>query len=162
MTAYKGRNRRIKDALVTILTGINYDPGGTGAEPAFVSVLDNTKDKFEGYPAVTILPNNLGSATGSNTEKEHTVDFAIFTHLPVEDSNTVESALYNQMYDLTDLIIDTLEHADFINTLGTADPTIQNLKMEVPQTRWFIAQGKSGGLLIVNVDVQITYSIDVH
>lgn len=156
-------NRHIKDALVTVLQGIKYDPLGNGNnEAAFVSVLDNTKDDFEGYPAVTVLPNNLGSVTGSSSQKDHTVAFAVFMHLPIEDPSNVESALYNQMYDLTDLIVNTVEHNDYIGTLSQIDSTIQNWIMEVKKARWYVGKGKSGALLIVNVDVEITYSKDVY
>ena len=158
MTAYKGQSRRIKDTLVTIISGITYDSGG-GAEPAFVSVQDSTKDAFSGYPAVRILPNQLSSQTGTNTERDHTVSYALILHLPLEDANNVESATYNQMYDLTDLITDTLQHSDFIRQLETLDPNIQLFKnLEVKNTSWRVASGKTGGMLFANISVDITYS----
>lgn len=158
---YKGMNRRIKDALVTILSGITYDAGG-GAEPAFVSVLDNTKDEFEGYPAIRVLPNNLSSVVVENTQNDHTVSFAVIMHFPLNSPGEVESSIYNRMYDLTDLIVDTAEHADYLGTLSSIDPQIQNWIMVVKQGRWYIANGKAGSLLLCNLDIEITYSKDVY
>ena len=79
MTAYVGNNRLIKDAVISILQAITYDAGG-GAEPAFVQVLDNTHDAFDGYPSVRVLPNTLKSVTETNMSREHTVSFAAIIH----------------------------------------------------------------------------------
>jgi hypothetical protein len=161
MASYKGKNRRIKDGLVQILQGITYDTGA-GPEPAFVSVLDNTKDEFEGFPAVVVLPNTISSMTATNAEKDHTVSFAVIMHFPLSSPDVVESDTYNHMYDLTDLIIDTTEHADYIGKLSQIDSTIQNWVMDVKQARWYVGQSKSGALLICNVNVEISYSRDVY
>ncbi|MEC5150872.1 hypothetical protein [Cryobacterium sp. GrIS_2_6] len=161
MSAYKGKNRRIKDALVAILSGITYDTGA-GAEPAFVSVLDNTKDEFEGYPAVRVLPNTIASTTSSNSSKDHVVSFAVIMHFPLNSPSEIESDIYNRMYDLTDLIIDTTEHSDYIGKLSTIDPLIQNWMMDVTSVRWHIASGKSGSLLLCNMNIDISYSKDVY
>ena len=161
MTAYKGNNRRIKDALITILSGISYDTGA-GPEPAFVNVLDNTKDEFEGYPSVRVLPNNIISTTITNVEKDHVVSFAVIMHFPLNSPYEVESTVYNRMYDLTDLIIDTTEHADYVGQLTKNDPLIQNWMMNVTSVRWHIANGKSGSLLLCNMNIDISYSKDVY
>jgi hypothetical protein len=160
MTAYKGRNRRIKDALVTILQGITYD-AGSGAEPAFVSVLDNTKDEFEGYPAVRVLPNNLASVTGSTYQRDHTVSYAVIMHFPLEDPNNIESQLYNQLSDLSELIVNVMEQADKSATLSSIDPVIQDWKIDVKSARWYVAAGKAGSLLLSNIDIEVTYSQDL-
>lgn len=161
MVVYKGMSRKLKDAVVTILAGIQYD-AGSGVESAFVDVLDSTKDAFNGYPAVRVLPNNLGSQTGTNTERDHTVSLAIILHLELEDPNNVESAIYDQMYDLTDLIVDTLQSADFSRQLETIDPTITSFfKLEVNNSDWRVASGKTGGMLFANITCDITYSKDV-
>ncbi|WP_427007195.1 hypothetical protein [Pseudarthrobacter sp. H2] len=157
MSIYKGMNRKIKDAVVTMLSGITYDTGA-GAEPAFVNVLDNTKDEFDGYPSVRLLPNGMTSTTATSDEKDHTVSFAAIMHFPLNSPTDVESATYNHMYDLTDLIVDTTEHGDHINQLSAIDPTIANWIMNVTQVRWFIANGKSGALLLCNINIEVSYS----
>lgn len=159
--AYKGNNRKIKDALISMLQGITYDTG-SGPEPAFVNVLDNTKYEFEGYPSVLVLPNTLASTTAQSAQMDHTVSFATIMHFSLSDPATIETATYNQMYDLTDLIVDTVEHGDYIGQLSTIDPTITNWRMDVKQARWYVATGKIGALLLCNVDIEVTYSKDVY
>lgn len=160
--AYKGMTRRIKDAVVTILGGIKYDPTGAGTnEPAFVSVLDNTKDDFEGYPAVRVLPNRLASATATNMERDHTPSLAIIVHWPLEDPANVESALFNQMYDITDLIVDAIEHGDYIGELSTLDAAIPSWMMNVRDARWTTGKGKAGALLLLSINIDISYSKDI-
>lgn len=160
MSDYRLMSRRIKDAVIVMLQGIQYDTG-SGPEPAFVNVLDNTKDDFEGYPSVRVLPNNLASVTGDNVDKDHTVAFAVLMHFPLEDPNNIESNIYNQMYDLTDLIVNTIEHSDYIGKLSQIDPSIQSWMMEMKSARWYVATGKVGGMLIVNVALEISYSKEV-
>jgi hypothetical protein len=65
------------------------------------------------------------------------------------------------MYDLTDLVIDTLEHGDYIGKLSQIDPTIQTWMMNVPQSRWYVGVGKPGALLLAEITVELTYSKDV-
>jgi hypothetical protein len=165
MTAYKGNSRKIKDGLIQILQGITYgdpDPLTGVLQPAFVQVMDNTKDEFEGYPSVRVLPNVLTSATADNIDVDHTVSFAVIMHFPLSSPTNVESATYNQMYDLTDLIIDTTEHADYIGKLSTIDPTFTNWIMSVKQATWRVASGKTGAMLLCNVNVEVSYSKSVN
>lgn len=160
MSAYKGMNRKLKDALITIISAITYDTG-SGAEPAFTAVLDNTKDEFKGYPAVRVLPDNLASVTGSNVQKDHTVAMAAIVHWPLQDPTNIESDLYNHMYDITDLLVDTIEHADNSGQLAQIDPTITNWKMDVKRANWTVASGKAGAFLLLNVAIEFCYSKDV-
>ncbi len=158
MAAYRGNSRKIKDALITILQGITYDTGG-GAEPAFVQVLDNTKDEFEGYPSVRVLPNTLSSVTADSESRDHTVAFAVIMHFPLSSPTDVESATYNHMYDLSDLIMDTAEHADYIGQLSTIDPTFINWLMNVTQVRWYISpNAKPGPILLCNINIEVSYA----
>jgi hypothetical protein len=161
MTAYKGNSRKIKDGLVQILQGITYDTGA-GAEPAFVQVLDNTKDEFEGYPSLRVLPNNISSASADNADKNHTVSFAIIMHFPLSSPTDIESTTYNRMYDLTDLIIDTLEHDDYIGQLSKIDPSFVNWIMDIKQGSWRVATGKTGALLLCSINAEISYSKAVY
>lgn len=161
MPAYIGRSRRIKDALVQILHGITYDTGA-GAEPAFAQVADNTHDEFTSYPAVRVLPNVLVSTTAAFAQKDHAVTFAVITSLPLNNPDDIESATYNHMYDLADLITDTLEAADYDDLLTDIDPQVSNVVMEVNQGRWYVAEGGTGSLLLCNIEVQVTYAKDVN
>jgi hypothetical protein len=156
MTVIHGLNRRIKDALVSILSGLTY-----GGEPAFVSVLDNTHAEFSGSPVARVLPDGYKSVTGSNYQKDHTVSFSIIISWPLEDPSDVEADLYNAMYDLTDVVVNALELGDHAGQLTTVDPTIQDWKMDVTKAAWRLAAGKTGALLLDEIIVEVTYSQDV-
>lgn len=161
MTSYKGMNRRLKDALVTILSAVQYDAGG-GPENAFAQVIDNTHDEFEQSPTLRILPNRLASITGSDTQKDHTVSLSAIMDFPLQDPANIESTTYNQMYDLVDLVVDTIEHADYIGQLSEIDPLIKNWKMDVTQATLSLAGTKEGAALLCNINIELTYSKDVY
>jgi hypothetical protein len=157
MTAYKGMSRHLKDALITILQGIKYDVGN-GPEAAFTNVIDNTDNSFESSPTVEVLPETITSVSALTAEKDHTVGFIVRMIWNLQDSSTTESQKFNQAYDLVDLIINTVEHGDYIGQLSTIDPTIQSWLMDVKQAKGWIASGKAGALLIWQVNIIISYS----
>lgn len=156
MTVVHGMNRKIKDALVTILTGLTY-----GGEPAFVSVLDNTHSEFAGSPVARVLPDGYRSVTGSNYQKDHMVSFSVIISWPIEDPSNIEADLYNAMYDLTDVVVNALELGDHAGRLSAIDPTIQDWKLDVTRANWRLAAGKTGALLLDEIIVEITYSQDI-
>jgi hypothetical protein len=80
---------------------------------------------------------------------------------PLEDPSNVEKDLYNSMYDLTDVIVNALEHDDHIGQLSVIDPTIQDWMMNVNSAKWHAAVGKTGALLICDINVAVSYSQDV-
>ncbi|MEA9986253.1 hypothetical protein [Subtercola sp. RTI3] len=159
-TDTRGLNRRIKDALVTILSSLQYD-AGSGAEDAFVDVVDNTRDAFEGSPIARVLPDGFASTPGSNSQNDHTPKFDVIVSWPLEDPSDVESALYDQLYDITDLIVNKVEHDDWVDELTQIDPNIQNWIMDIGKVSWRIASGKSGALLLLEIVIGITYSQDL-
>jgi hypothetical protein len=157
MTVIPGMNRMIKDALVTILTGLTY-----GGETAFANVTDNTHNDFEGSPIARVLPGGYQSVTGSNVQRDHTVSYSIILSWPLENPSDVEADLYNQMYDLTDLIVDTLQHDDYIQKLSTINPLITNWLLDANRATWRIAAGKIGALLLCEINVMVSYSKDIQ
>lgn len=161
MTDTRGLNRRIKDALVTILSGMTYD-AGAGAEPAFANVVDNTHNDFEGSPIARVLPSDYTSVTGSNVQRDHTVTYSVILSWALEDPRDIEANLYNQMYDLTDLIVNTLQSDDYSGELTSLDPKIQDWMMNVNQATWRIGAGKTGALLLCEIKVAVTYSQDIY
>ncbi|MGO4470336.1 hypothetical protein AB4Y95_00155 [Arthrobacter sp. M-10] len=160
MTSYKGDSRKIKDGLVQILQGITYD-GGSGQEPAFAQVITDSRDQFEASPTVMILPTGLTSQTSTNVEFDHTNSFSLWIFLSITDPEAVESAVFDQMLDLVDLVVDTTEHADRIGQLSTIDPTFQNWMMNIARSRIYVSGGKGGAYLVADMTVQVSYSKDV-
>lgn len=149
----RGMSRRIKDALVAILSGLEYQ-----GETAFVSVLDNTRGEFDGYPSLRVLPGELSSESSDSADMDHTVEYAAIMHFKLQTTDEIESETYDRMYDYTDLIMNTLEQADTRRTLSEIDPDIQSWMLSVPNARWFVGQSASGALLLCNVVVQVSYS----
>lgn len=160
MAAYSGVSKRFKDALVGILSAIDYD-GGNGAEPAFVSVVDNTKDEYDAYPVLRVLPGHIDDQKGATGQNDRTVNFMLIGHLPLEDVATVPSVTFDQMYNLTDLIIDQLDNADFDNQLQTIDPSIPTFLLNVTRGDWTTEPTKAGAQLTWNIDVEVSYSKDL-
>src|SRR5688572_5486872 len=115
--AYSGPSKKIKNALKTVLEGIEYD-AGSGDEPAMY-VKDSSHGAFDGYPAVRILPADIGNDKSSTAEQERAPAYLLMVHLPMEDTPESESETYDKMYDLTDLIMDTLDQGDRDNVLTT-------------------------------------------
>ena len=153
MADTRGMSRRIKDAIVSILAGIEYE-----GETAFVSVLDNTKDEFTGYPSVRVLPSELSSSELDSADRDHAVEYAAIMHFPLNSPTDVDSEVYDRMYDLTDLIINTLELHDQDGGLSAIDPEIQAWLMSVPSARWYVGQSEAGALLLCNVTIKVRYS----
>ncbi|HET6924999.1 MAG TPA: hypothetical protein VFH39_04175 [Candidatus Saccharimonadales bacterium] len=156
--SYKGTSRKVKDCLVNILTNLTYD-AGSGAEPLFVKVLDNTHDEFEGYPIARVLPDRAASSVQDSISWLHEDSFAIIVTWPLTDPSNVESDLYNAAYDCADLVRDTLEHDDHAATLNSIDPTLSWNFATVPSTSWRVATSKQGGaILALSLNVTISYS----
>lgn len=155
---YIGTSKRIKNALKTVLSAITYDTG-SGSEPAFLSVLDNTKGEFDGYPSIRILPGDITTEKASVFENDRTVNFVIRVHLFMENKPESESATYDWMYNLTDLILDTLDVGDSTGALNTADPTLQNILMlNATRGDWIVAETDSATALLCDVNCSVHYS----
>ena len=160
MPGYNGRSKRIKNALMSILSDIEYD-AGSGSEPAFTQVVDNTSTEFESYSSLRVLPGDLDTNKASVAENDRTVSYVVYVHLPLEAKPVSESATYDKMYDLTDLIIDRLDVGDYDNALNTSDPTVGTHFLDAERGDWIVNTSKGGAILICQVNVNVRYSIDL-
>lgn len=161
MASYSGKSKRIKNALKIMLTAVQYD-AGSGGEAAFTSVLDNTRGEFDGYPAARILPADLTTTKASVGQNDRSVNFIVVVTLPLEDSPETEAATFDKMYDLTDLIIDTLDQGDFIGAVNTADPTIGTYILNATRGDWMVVDTKAGLQLTCDVNVEVKYSKELY
>lgn len=146
-----GKSRSIKDALVTLISGIEYQ-----SEPAFTEVVGNPDTAFDGYPSVRVLPGKLATVKGSTGQNDKTPDYIVRTHIEV-DNNDWQPAI-DQAYDLTDLIVDTLDTADNQGTLNTIDPSLGLLKVNATGGEWFPQETQAGVVLMCDINVEVTYS----
>lgn len=161
MAAYKGQSRKIKDALVTILSGIEYEKTAGNLEDAFVSVKGYAFGEFDGFPAVRILPGQVDKERGSMSQDDRSVAFVVRVHVEREQDTSEEHDI-NHVYDLTDLIMNRLDGADFHNTLEQVDPTIGTYMLECQRGEWSEVTSSVGALLMCDVDVSVSYSKDLE
>jgi hypothetical protein len=145
-----GKSRAIKDALLTTLQNMGSTSDGT----KLVSVLDNTRGAFEGYPAAQLLPMRLDNSVLANHQQERTSNYVLLVHIPMEDTPETEQTAYNTMYDIVDLVTDTLDTASFDLGVGV-------LLLETTLADYQVATMKNGVTLLVRIDIKAMYTKDV-
>lgn len=149
-----GTTRKVKDALVQILSGLQLDN-----DAAFTKVIDNTHDEYQGYPIARILPDSSRSSVEDSTSWLHQDSYSIIVTWPLTDPSNIESDMYNDSYDIADLVRNSLEHDDHASLLNQLDPSLTWQFATVPNTTWRVATSKSGGaVLAITLSVQVTYS----
>lgn len=161
MASYSGQSNKVKAALMTMVTQITLDRG-SGSEPAFVAVRDNAFGSFDGYPLVRVLPGDLQTVKTDVGANERTLVFDLFVHVPLEDSEQTQTTSYSQMYDLTDLLLDTLDAGDFHGALTQIDSTIGTFILNATRGDWTVVPSNGGSVLVCDVNVEIRYSKDFY
>lgn len=148
--------RRIKDALVTLLTGLQY-----GGEDAFQLVTSDPSKEPDQEPWALVFPNEMLSVKGATGQQDRTVSFDILMSLNLEDNARTQSETYDYMYDLTDLVLSGLESSDFHDSLNAIDSSLGTWILDVPRAQFSPAESKNGLILLCIVNVGLTYSIDL-
>lgn len=151
--AYDGISKRVKDALKQLLTEQQVD-----GHPAFSAVLDSTRGEFASYPAVRVLPADVTNTQAATAENDRVQQFTVRVTLPLENNPAGEAATIDRMYDLTDLIIDTIESGDHLGRMSQIDPTVEVLIMTASRGDWSKDQSKVGLIMMCDVAVSVTYS----
>jgi hypothetical protein len=154
--AYDGKSKRIKNALVSVLTAITYND-----ESAFTQVLDNSRNVFDSYPNVQVLPGDVSNEKTTTGQTDRTPAYIIRIRIPLEDANQTQSTAYDHMYDLTDLVLDELDTSDHDSTLNDIDPTLGVYMMDATRGDWMVVPSSGGDTLLCDVNVQVTYSKDL-
>lgn len=144
-----GKVKSIKDKLVTLITGLQYN-----GNPAFVDVYDYYIDTYTGYPiAVILLSNNQGDF-GTSAQNDRVDIFDIHVILSLEDGGMSRSAVQDYMYDLLDLVRDVIDNSQDLEGFVTymnptiADPAIVD-----------IGNGESAD---AKVSVEVRYTVDIN
>jgi hypothetical protein len=146
----KSKIRSIKDALVTLLSGIHVD-----GEPAFVEVKGHPRGEFDGYPGVRVLPRKpIDNEKGAMAEQDRTNSFIVRVHMPSTD----EGGEFDKMYDLTELIIDTLDQADQDDALNEIDSSIGTYLLNTTGGDWFEQNTQAGLVIMADINVEVGYS----
>lgn len=146
------RTRAIKDALITVLEGVEYK-----GEQAFTKVVGHTEGEFDDYPSIRILPGDQTAEKSTMSQDERTIRFIVRTHVELDGGNG-----FDYMYDLTDLILDTVNEADFADRLKDINPEIPTYMMEADRGDWFDAETQAGPVLMCDVNVEVRYSKDLN
>lgn len=158
--AYKSKARKIRDALVTILQGINYD-AGTGNEPAFGIVTADPSLESDEEPYALVYPGLINNNLVATGEMDRSVGFAVFVVLKMETDSRNQLQTYDYMTDLTELILDTIDEGDFTDVLNTVDSSLGTWMMEATRGTFKPAKSNSGAILLCQIDVAIHYSKDL-
>lgn len=144
MAESKGKD--IKDAIIALVEGIQLD-----GEPAFLEVKGHPWGQFDGYPSVRVLPADQSTEKGAFGQNDRTVSLSIRTHLPVSESGSE----FDQMYVLTDLIMDALDVADFNNTFSGS---LGTYVLNASRGAWQEDDTQSGPVIACDIDVDVSYS----
>lgn len=160
MSAYKSQARKIRDALVTVISGINYDTG-SGPEQAFQLVTGDPATEFNQEPYALVYPAPIDSIKGATGQQDRTVAFKILILLNMENGARTQSQTYNYMFDLTELVLDVLDEGDFHDTLNTIDNTLGTWIMNASRGTFVPAETKAGAALLCTIDIAVSYSKDL-
>ena len=154
--AYSGMSKRVKNALKTFMAELQVD-----GEPAFVRVIGSMRGEFDAYPALRILPNDLTTTKASVKENDKSIQFIFRVSLPLENNPLPTEAIIDQMYDLTDLLVDRLDSGDYDGALSQVDPSLEVLRIDASRGDWLSTQSAVGLILNCDVAVAVLYSRDL-
>jgi len=140
------KSRDIRDALISVITPLQLD-----GEQAFMEVVGHEAGAYDKYPTVRVLPIDVSNTKGAQSQNDRTVVFTVRTHVEMAE----DGSDYNQMYPLTDLIIDALDEADQGNTFQSS---IGTYIMNVTRGDWQYLGVPSGVALVADINVEVSYS----
>jgi hypothetical protein len=145
------KSKAIKNALVEILSNCELN-----GEPAFTDVKGHPRGEFDGYPSVRVLPGDQSNRKASQGQNDRTPAYVVRTHVPIQD----DGSEIDYIYDLTDLILDTLDTADFENQLNELDPTIGTFILTADRGDWLPVETPTGVVQACDINVEVSYSKD--
>ena len=64
------------------------------------------------------------------------------------------------MYDLTDLIINTLDRGDYVGALENIDPDLGTWMLNATRGDWYVTDTAVGNVLMCDVNIEVKYSKD--
>ena len=166
MTAFKSVSRHLRDALIEVLQGIQYD-AGSGPEQAFQLVDGNPSDEFDQEPYALVYPADLINTKSQTGEQDRNLQFEIFLLLKLENGLNADSSArtqeqtYDYMYDLAELVLNALDEADWNDTLHSDDVTIVNWILNASRGTFLPAKMKAGAVLVCTIHVSVEYSFDL-
>lgn len=152
-----GKSLSIKNAVVTLMSEVEYK-----GEPAFANVTDDTASDFAEYPVLRVLPNFIENTRDAQSQNDRDVNLQLVVTLPLEDPAAIQAKVIDQIYDLTDLILDTLDSGDFNDRLKEIDPTIGSYDLVADRADWDVVDTKGGAQLMLIVGIVVSYVLDLE
>lgn len=157
MSAYVSTARSIKDALVTILGQIQLD-AGSGPEAAFALVTDDPSAAFNQEPFCLVMPAKSDDVKAAVGVQDRTVAFTVIIVLSLENGQRTQPQTYDYMYDLVELTLDSLDNADWADTLNTLGVNLDTWFLNATKNEIVIGESKGAAILIGTIDVAVSYS----
>lgn len=140
--------KAIKNELKTIMTGLQYN-----SVPAFAAVIDNFTGQFENYPSVRIVPQDIPAEIATNVQNDRTVVLTAIVYIAHEATDRSETAAIDLGYDFIDLVSNAIDTHSW--------DSVTNNTVEAAGVRWLFAVEQTGGQVVLEFDVRVTYSKDV-
>lgn len=142
------RSRTIRDSLVTLFEGMQLD-----GEPAFQQVKTHSKGKYEGFPFAVIIPDDVDNQPWSMGEHERSMQFSAIVGIEVKD----DGSDIDQMLDLSDVIIDSIDKADHDGGFNVENGAYD---LQAKRGEWDVKDLGAGPILIFLVHIAVTYGSD--
>ncbi len=160
MSAYVSPQRALKNALVSLVQTITYDTG-SGPEQAFQLVTTDPKAEFDQEPYCFVHRVKTQSKLVQTASNDRTVTFTLVVVLSLENGQRTQQQTYDYMDDLTELVQNTLDTADFTDALSSYQ-NIVNTYIVAAETNTPVPGQSKGGLVLLNtIDVAIKYVYDL-
>lgn len=160
MSAYLSPTRALKNALVSLIQTIQYD-AGSGPEQAFQLVTTDPKAAFDQEPYCYVHRTKTTSKVVQTGSNDRTVNFGAVIVLSLENDQRTQQQTYDYMDDLTELVQNSLDNADFTDALSQYQSAV-NTYIVTAQTSEPVAAESNGGAVLINtIDIAIKYIFDL-
>lgn len=156
MTAYKSNARAFKDALVTILQGVQLDTG-SGAETAFALVTDDPSKAFNQEPYCLVYPGKSEDTVAATHMNDRSQGYLIIIVLSLENGQRTQPQSYDLMYDLTELCLDALDNANWTDAMNSP-VNLGTWWLHTSHNEPIVGDSKGAAILIGTIDVDVNFS----
>ncbi len=153
MQPYKSKSRRIRDALVSRIAGIQLN-----GESAFETATADPSVAFDKEPYALVFPAPSTDEKSQIGQQDRTVAFAVIILLKMEGTTRTQLETYDYMYDLTELVLDQLDEDDFQDALNQEEDSLGTWILNATRSSFTPAEAKGGAALLCTIDVEVSYS----
>ncbi len=160
MSAYESPTRALKYALVNLIETIQYD-AGSGPEQAFQLVTTDPKAAFDQEPYCFVYRTKTQSKVIQTGSNDRTVNYGAIIVLSLENGQRTQQQTYDYMDDLTELVQNTLDTADFTDALSTYQSLVSTYIVTAVTNTPVPGVSNEGAVLLNTIDIAIKYIYDL-